>query len=229
MVATAIKVLLVDDHAVVRAGYRRLLERDQRIEIIGEANDAQTAYRLFCDLAPDVVVMDIALPGASGVEALRRILARAPDARVLMFSMHEEAVFPARSLQAGARGYVSKRSGLDVLVDAVFAVARGERYLSHDVAQTLALRVQAAEPGGKAALSERAFEVLRLLAGGATVSEVAERLLLSEKTVANYQSLLRHRLGASNNIQLLQKAALLGLLPRGIGDITISEPRDGPI
>ncbi|HUL67477.1 MAG TPA: response regulator transcription factor [Burkholderiaceae bacterium] len=208
-----IKMLLVDDHAVVRAGYRQLFNRHHRIEVIGEAGDAQAAYRAFCELAPDVVVMDIVLPGASGIEALRRILARDPEARVLIFSMHEDAIFPARSLQAGARGYVSKSSGLDVLVEAVLAIARGERYLSHDVAQALALRVQAPEPGKAVALSSRAFEVLRLLADGATVPDIAARLLLSEKTVANYQSILRQRFGASNNIQLSQKAALLGLLP----------------
>jgi DNA-binding NarL/FixJ family response regulator len=213
MTEPVIKVLLVDDHAVVRAGYRHLLARDQRIEVVGEAADAQSAYLAFCNLAPDVVVMDIALPGASGIEALRRILAREPDARVLVFSMYEDAIFPTRALQAGARGYLTKSSGPDMLVDAVLAVARGERYLSHDVAQTLALRAQSPQAEPAAALSTREFEVLQMLARGELLGQIALRLNLSEKTVANYQSSIKQKLGASNNIQLLQKAARLGLLP----------------
>lgn len=224
MSAGAIKVLLVDDHAVVRAGYRHLLARDPRIEVVGEAGDAQSAYLLFCERAPDVVVMDIALPGASGIDALRRMLAREPAARVLMFSMYEDAIFPARALQAGARGYLTKSSGPDMLVDAVLAVAAGEQYLSHDVAQTLALR-QTGTPGsgaGAAALSAREFEVLQMLSRGETLGQIATRLALSEKTVANYQSSLRQKLGASNSIQIVQKATALGLLagppPLAAGD-----------
>jgi DNA-binding NarL/FixJ family response regulator len=211
--SAAIKVLLVDDHAVVRAGYRHLLARDSRIEVVGEAADAQSAYLSFCSLAPDVVVMDIALPGASGIEAMRRILAREPEARVLIFSMYEDAIFPTRALQAGARGYLTKSSGPDMLVEAVLAVARGEKYLSHDVAQTLALRAQAAQPEPAVVLSPREFEVLQMLARGETLAQIATRLILSEKTVANYQSSIKQKLGASNNIQILQKAAGLGLLP----------------
>jgi two-component system, NarL family, invasion response regulator UvrY len=211
--AGVIKVLLADDHAVVRAGYRHLLGRDPRIEVVGEAGDAQAAYLAFCALAPDVVVMDIALPGASGIDALRRMLAREPNARVLMFSMYEDAIFPARALQAGARGYLTKSSGPDMLVEAVLAVARGEKFLSSDVAQAMALRAQSAAPENAAALSAREFEVLRMLARGETLAQIAARLLLSEKTVANYQSSIRQKLGASNNIQLLQNAARAGLLP----------------
>jgi two-component system, NarL family, invasion response regulator UvrY len=213
MSMSTIKVLLVDDHAVVRAGYRHLLARHPRIAVVGEAADAPSAYLAFCNLAPDVVVMDIALPGASGIEALRRILAREAGARVLVFSMYEDAIFPTRALQAGARGYLTKRSGPDMLVEAVLAVARGERYLGADVAQAVALqsRAQHAEPAG--ALSPREFEILQMLARGETLTQIAARLILSEKTIANYQSSLKQKLGASNNIQIVQKAARLGLLP----------------
>ncbi len=211
MTPGAIKVLLVDDHAVVRAGYRHLLARDARIEVVGEAGDAQAAYMAFCALAPDVVVMDIALPGASGIDALRRMLAREPEAKVLMFSMYEDAIFPSRALKAGACGYLTKSSGPDMLVEAVLAVARGEKYLSPDVAQTLALRSQA-EPASGAVLSAREFEVLQMLARGETLAQIADRLALSEKTVANYQSSIRQKLGASNNIQIVQKATAMGLL-----------------
>ena len=217
MSSAAIKVLLVDDHAVVRAGYRHLLARDPRIEVVGEAADAQSAYLSFCSLAPDVVVMDIALPGASGIEAMRRILAREPDARVLIFSMYEDAIFPTRALQAGARGYLTKSSGPDMLVEAVLAVAHGEKYLSRDVAQAVALRSQATQPEPAVTLSAREFEVLHMLARGETLVQIAGTLNLSEKTVANYQSSIKQKLGASNNIQIVQKATRLGLLPGGNG------------
>lgn len=130
-----IRVLLVDDHAVVRAGYRHLLAVDGRIEVVGEAADAQAAYAAFCALAPDVAVMDIALSGASGIEALRRIIAREPGARVLAFNLYEDAIFTSRALAAGASGYLTKSSGPETLAQAVLAVARGERYVSGDVAK----------------------------------------------------------------------------------------------
>jgi DNA-binding NarL/FixJ family response regulator len=215
--SAAISVLLVDDHAVVRAGYRHLLARDPRIEVVGEAADAQSAYLAFCNLTPDVVVMDIALPGASGIEAMRRILARQPEARVLIFSMYEDTIFPTRALQAGARGYLTKSSGPDMLVDAVLAVARGEKYLSHDIAQALALRAHETQPEPAVVLSPREFEVLQMLARGETLAQIATLLNLSEKTVANYQSAVKQKLGASNNIQILQKAVRLGLLPSANG------------
>src|SRR6185312_15824361 len=129
----SITVLLVDDHAVVREGYRRLLERDPSIQVVGEAASSVEAYERAVTLEPQVIVMDIALPGVSGIEAMRRILAHRPEQCVLMFSMHDDAIFAARALEAGARGYVSKASAPEVLVDAISAVARGERYLSPDV------------------------------------------------------------------------------------------------
>jgi two-component system invasion response regulator UvrY len=218
-----IEVLLVDDHAVVREGYRRLLESTGQIRVCGEAADAETACRLFAAQRFDVVVMDITLPGASGLEGMRRMLARDAGARVLIFSMHEEAVFAARALQFGAMGYVTKSSAPDVLVDAVRTVARGGRYLAAGVAAALA-RVPLA-PDLRAALSEREFEVLQLLVNGRTLAEVAELLHLSGKTVANYQTSLREKLGADNAFQLMRLAIEHGLLvlPRAAGGTTDSE------
>jgi len=207
----AINVLLVDDHAVVRAGYRHLLARDGRIAFIAEASDAQAAYASFGAFPPDVVVMDLALPDSSGIEVMRRMLEIRADARVLIFSMHEEPIFATRAMQAGARGYVTKSSGPEVLVDAVLAVARGECYVSRDVASILQRR-QAAQSEQPGALTPRELEVLRMLARGDTLNQIAERLSISEKTAANYQWLLRHKLDASNNIQLLLRAAEDGLM-----------------
>ncbi len=206
----AITVLLVDDHAVVREGYRRLLERDAAITVVGEAANSAQAYEQAAALAPDVVVMDIALPGVSGIEAMRRILARRPEQSVLMFSMYDDAIFPSRALEAGARGYVSKASAPEVLVDAISAVARGERYLSPDV-QKLVANTSAQARSLVGMLTPREFEVLRLLVRGETVKRIGEKLGLSEKTVANHQSVIREKLGARNGVQLARVANELGL------------------
>ncbi|APR38447.1 response regulator [Paraburkholderia sp. SOS3] len=211
MTTTDISVLLVDDHAVVREGYRRLLELSPDVRVAGEAGDATQAYQRFCALQPDVVVMDLALPGASGIEAMRRMLARTPDARVLIFSVHEESLFVRRALDAGASGYVTKASAPDVLVEAVRAVARRVRYLSTDVSQTLAMRTMFSEGPPGRQLSAREFEVLRLLVQGFTLPVIAERLGLSQKTVANHQSAIRQKFGANNGVQLAQMASRLGL------------------
>lgn len=209
---STVQVLLADDHAVVREGYRRLLERTPDITVVAEAANGEEAYRLFCELAPDVVVMDINLPGMSGVEAARRIIAREPLARVLMFSMHEDAMFASRALQGGARGYVTKASAPEVLVDAVRAVAGGKPYISQDVAQQLALQ---ALPGQRLPLnhlSPREFEVFRLLAEGRSIAEIAQVMCLSHKTIANYQSSIRQKLELTNAAQVVRLAMSHGLL-----------------
>ncbi len=206
-----LSVLLVDDHAVVREGYRRLLERQGDIVVIGEAVDAATAHTLFCSLDPQIVVMDITLPGVSGLEAMRRMLTFKPDARVLIFSMHEDTIFARRALEAGAFGYVTKSSAPNVLVEAVHSVAVGKKYLSPQIAQRLALNDSNASQAED--LSAREFEVLRQLAQGRSIKEIAETLGLNPKTVANHQSVIKQKLGADTAIQLLKKASELGLSP----------------
>jgi len=211
--ADAVTVLLVDDHAVVREGYRRLLEKSPSIRVVGEAVDAQSAYIAFVEHRPQVTVMDIALPGASGIDALRRIRARQPAAQVLMFSMYDDPIFAARSLQAGARGYVTKAAAPETLVEAVLTVARGEPYLGGRVAQELALRNLAEGADAAERLSPREFEVLRMLVAGRSLGDIARNLGLTTKTVANHQSILRQKLGAGTAVQLLQAAARLGIVP----------------
>jgi DNA-binding NarL/FixJ family response regulator len=206
-----ISVFLVDDHSVVREGYRRLLERSAGIRVTGEAANATDAYSEFQRLNPDVVVMDISLPGASGIEAMRRMIAREAGAKVLMFSMHEEPIFATRAFQAGALGYVTKASAPEVLVEAVRTVAQGKRYLSPDMAQALAL--QSVSGGGASlnVLSNREFEVMRLLVAGDTIATIAEKLQLSAKTVANHQSAIRQKLGVETSAQLVQVAQRSGV------------------
>lgn len=204
-----ISVLLVDDHAVVREGYRRLLERGAGIEVVGEASDAATAHSLFTCLDPQIVVMDITMPGISGIEVMRRMLIYRPEARVLIFSMHEDTIFATRAIAAGAFGYVTKASAPHVLVEAIHAVAAGKKYLSPVTAQKMALRDFGA--AGHDELSGREFEVLRMLVQGRTVKEIAELMALSAKTVANHQSAIRQKLGADTAIELLRKANELGV------------------
>jgi two-component system, NarL family, invasion response regulator UvrY len=198
---------------VVREGYIRLLERHGDIVVIGEAGDAATAHALFCHLDPQIVVMDISMPGTSGIEAMRRMLLYKPDARVLVFSMHEDIIFVRRALQAGAFGYVTKASAPNVLVQAIHAIAGGKRYLSPEIAQKLALRDFATDKDAAGSLSAREFEVLRLLAQGQSIKEIAHSLGLNAKTVANHQSVIKQKLGAESAIQLLTKAGQLGLVP----------------
>ena len=205
------KVLLVDDHAIVREGYRRLLEDEANISVVGEASNAAQAYEQARSLAPDVVVMDIALPGVSGIEATRRMLRDQPQLRILMFSMYDDAIYARRALEAGALGYLSKATAPEVLVRAIHAVSRGERYVSPDVATNIA--GAAAQPGKSEleTLTPREFEVLRLLVQGETVRSISEKLALSEKTVANHQSAIRDKLGARNSAQLARLASQLDL------------------
>jgi DNA-binding NarL/FixJ family response regulator len=210
-----VQVLLADDHAVVREGYRRLLERTPDIRVVAETGTGEDAYRLFCETAPDVVVMDINLPGMSGIEATRRILAREAQAKVLIFSMHEEAMFASRALQAGARGYVTKASAPEVLVDAVRALAAGRPYISQDVAQQLALQTLPGQRLPLNHLSPREFEVFRLLAEGRSVPEIAQVMCLSQKTIANYQSAIRQKLELTNAAQVVRLAMSYGLLEPG--------------
>jgi two-component system, NarL family, invasion response regulator UvrY len=204
-----ISVLLVDDHAVVREGYRRLLEGDADVGVVGEAASSAQALSMERELAPDVIVLDIALPDVSGIETLRRIIARRATARVLVFSMYEDAIYVSRALDAGAQGYLTKASAAEHLLRAVRQVAAGTRYLSPDVERILAQR--SSKLTFAAELSQREHEVLRLLAHGNALSEIATRLGLSVKTVANYQTSIREKLGADSALQLLVAARDLGL------------------
>jgi two-component system invasion response regulator UvrY len=205
-----IGVLLVDDHAVVREGYRRLLERDLRLNVVGEASSAADTLRLDAQLRPDVIVLDIALPGVSGIEILRRVLSRRADACVLMFSMYQDGIYATRALQSGARGYVSKASAPDLLIEAVRCVASGQRFVSPDV--EAAMSKQRSRAGQLAeALSARELEVLSLLTQGYGMDEIGARLGLSPKTAANHQSSIKQKLGASSALQLILIAQQYGL------------------
>jgi DNA-binding NarL/FixJ family response regulator len=209
--AKGISILLVDDHPIVRQGYRRVLENQRDFQVVAEADDAASAYGAFKTHAPDIVVMDISMPGASGLEAIRNIRARDGRARILVFSMHSEAALVKAAFNAGAGGYVTKSSEPAALVKAIRSVARGERAMSDDVAQILALESLAPSGSALDQLAEREIEVLRQLAAGATQEEIATRLNLSLKTVQNYHYMIKAKTGLKTDAQLVRLAAECGL------------------
>jgi two-component system, NarL family, invasion response regulator UvrY len=209
---TTVRVLLVDDHAVVRAGYRALLLGVPGIEVIGEADSGESAYRQYADHAPDVVVMDLSLPGMGGLEAIRRILARDAEARILVFSMHDDVAFVDQALRAGAQGYITKRSAPEVLADAIAEIARGGVYI--DAALEQALAEAPSDENRLSRLSPREFSIFRMLAAGLATGEIAERLCLSTKTVANYATAIKRKLGARNQADLVHLALRHGAAGR---------------
>ena len=206
-----ISILLVDDHPIVRQGYRRVLENQPDFQVVAEAENAVSAYGAFKAHSPDIVVMDISMPGASGLEAIRNIRARERHAHILVFSMHSEASLVKAAFNAGAGGYVTKSSEPAVLIRAIRSVANGERAMSDDVAQVLAL--ESLMPSGSALdqLAEREIEILRQIAAGATKEEVARNLNLSLKTVQNYHYMIKVKTGLKTDAQLVHLAAECGL------------------
>ncbi len=206
-----IRVLLVDDHAVVRTGFRLLLQAHPETSVIGEADSGESACQRYLELTPDVVVMDLAMPGMGGLEALRRIRAHHPQARVLALSAHDDITHARRALKEGARGFLSKRSAPEALLEAISTVAAGQRYIDAALAQKLALDEG---DGGSAVerLSEREFEVFVRLAGGASVQRIADDLKLSASTVGTHLYNIKQKLGASNQSELTLIAIRHGLI-----------------
>ena len=208
-----IRVLLVDDHAVVRMGFRLLLQSVAEMSVVAEADSGEAACQLYLELKPDVVVMDLAMPGMGGLEALRRIRARDAQAQVLTLSAHDDPMHARRVLQEGAFGFLSKRSAPEALLEAVTVVAAGRRYLHPELAQKLAL---AEFDGGAKSpverLSEREFEVFVRLAGGATVQRIATDLNLSASTVGTHLYNIKQKLGVANQSELTLIAIRHGLI-----------------
>jgi two-component system invasion response regulator UvrY len=205
-----ISILLADDHPVVRQGYRRVLEHQGGFRVVAEADNAASAYSAFKQHSPDVVVLDISMPGASGLEAIRNIRLRNGRARILVFSMHAEAVMVKAAFDAGASGYVTKGNEPATLIRAIRAVARGERAMSDDVAHILATE-SLAPRSTLDHLGEREIEILRQVAAGSTKEQIASNLNLSVKTVQNYHYLIKAKTGMRTDAQLVRLAAECGL------------------
>jgi two-component system invasion response regulator UvrY len=208
-----ITVMLVDDHAVVRAGFRLLLSQSSQIEVVREAERGEEACQHYAECKPDVVVMDLSMPGIGGLAAIRRIRARDPVARILAFSIHDESVYAERALEAGASGYISKSCAPEILVEAVLAVARNEHYIEREIAERLAMqKVPGHDANGNLqTLSAREFDVFCLLAQGRTPREIAGELRLSYKTTANYSTLIKAKLGVNTSAEMARLALQQGI------------------
>ena len=209
------RVMLVDDHAIVREGYRALLEKQPGLKLVAEASDGAEAYRLFKAAGPDLVIMDLTMPGFGGIEAIKRIRQWDGAARILVFTMHQSAAFAVQAIRAGAKGYVTKSSPPEALVHAVFDVLRGKIALSADIDHELALSRIGDETAATDALTPREFEILRLLLAEKTTEDIAGLLHVSPKTVANTRYLIKSKLGASSDIELVLIALRQGLLDGG--------------
>ena len=206
-----IRVMLVDDHVLVRMGFRMLLA-DAQIEVVAEAGTGEQACADYPKVKPDVVVMDLSMPGMGGLEAVRRLLAQDANARVLVLSAHEDTAHPRRVLRAGALGYLAKRSAPEALITAVTAVARGERYVDAQTAQALALAQIDGKSSPADSLSEREFSVFIQLARGASVPQIAAALNLSPSTVGTHLYHVKQKLGAGNQSELTLVALRWGLI-----------------
>lgn len=212
-----IAVLIVDDHPVVREGYRRLLERLGGFQVVGEAEDAGTAYELYRRCAPDVVVMDMSLPGASGLEAVRHIRQWDPRAKILVSSMHASVGLALKAFEAGASGYVVKSGEVREFGEAVRRVARGDHALSAEIARNIAVERIGRGTSILDTLSPRETEILRQIVTGATDQEIAKALNLSIKTVQNYHYRIKDKIGARTDAHLVWLALSAGLIDAGGG------------
>ena len=205
-------ILLVDDHAVVREGYRSVLQKQPGLRVVAEAADGAEAYRLFNRRSPDLVIMDLSMPGVGGIEGVSRIRQWDTAARILVFTMHENAGFAVQAIRAGARGYVTKSSPPEILLRAVMDVLAGGIAISPDIDHELALSRLSGERAAADVLTAREFEVLRMLLAESTTEDIASALHLSPKTVANLHSLIKDKLGVATDIELVRLALRQGLL-----------------
>lgn len=212
MKQTAIDILLVDDHAIVREGYRALLAKQAELRVVAEAGDGVEAYDKFKQCCPDLVVTDLSLPGSGGLALIERIKRRNAEAKILVFSMHQNPHFAIQAMRAGALGYVTKSSAPDVLLRAIRDVWAGRPALSADIAQALALEKLGGHHQALESLTVREFEILRLLVEGRTAEEIAVMLNISPKTVCNSHYLIKRKLGVGNDIALVRLAIKLNVV-----------------
>jgi two-component system invasion response regulator UvrY len=209
-----INVLLVDDHAVVRTGYKTFLALSERIGAIYEADRGEMACQLYSRYQPDIVVMDLSMPGMSGIETTRRLIQRDSRCRILVFSIHDELVYVSRVIKAGAKGYITKNSTPDILIAAVDTIAQGGIYIDPELAQQLAVSMAAEQDESEKLrrLSPREFDVFCLLANGYTAREAAEKLCLSYKTVCNHGTSIKEKMEVKTAAELAMLAGRHGLI-----------------
>jgi DNA-binding NarL/FixJ family response regulator len=212
MSGKTVRVLLVDDHAVVREGYRTLIEKHAGLTVVGEASNAKSAYQAYKDMRPDVVVMDISMPGRGGIDAIAHIRQLDPQARVLVFTMHGGALYALQAFRAGAKGYVTKSNPPDLLVSAVRSVAEGRMAICPEISEALALDRLQEESKALEGLSPREFEILRMILEAKSTDEIASALNVSRKTAANYHYAIKSKLGVASDIELIHLGLRYGLV-----------------
>lgn len=209
----AVRVLLVDDHELVRTGIRRLLDDFDDIEVIGEADSGEAAIELVRQHNPQVVLMDVNMPGIGGLEATRKLIQIAPETKVIVVTIHLDEPFPTRLLEAGASGYLTKGCAVAEIVDAIRQVSKGKRFIGSDVAQQLALTML---PGSDKspfdALSQRELQVMLMVTQGQKIQEIADKLCLSPKTVSTYRYRLFEKLDVKSDVELTHLAMRHGMI-----------------
>ena len=205
-------ILLVDDHTIVRRGFAAFIAQAPDLELVAETGNGETAIKLAQTHLQALVVVDLGLPGLSGIETIRRILQRQPEARILAFSQHEDSVFIGQALQAGALGFVSKGASPELLQEALRALGRGETFIEEHVAERLSIGMRRRSDSPLQALSTREFEVFCLLAAGQTVMAAARQLALSPKTIANYATQIKLKLHVDSLAELARLAIRHGLI-----------------
>jgi len=208
------KIILVDDHDLVRTGIRRLLEDIKEFEIAGEATSGEEAIKLVNETDPDVVLMDINMPGIGGMEATRKLLSSKPSLRIIIVTMHQDDLFAQRLLKAGAVGYLTKGAKIDEISHAIRETLAGRRYITPDIAQQLALSQFPDNESGSPfdSLSERELQVMMMLMEGHKVSEISDKLCLSPKTISTYRQRLYNKLGVQSDIELARLAMMHGVI-----------------
>ena len=204
--------MLVDDHAVVRAGVKRLIEQGGHYLVVAEAESGESAYQQYGEHMPDIVLMDLSMPGMGGMEAIARITTRYPVAKILVLSMHENAAFASQALKAGAIGYLAKNGLADELLSALDSIANGQSYVNSKIAEKISQQFLQHNTSPLEQLSTREFEIFRLLAEGADSIEIGKKLNISGKTVANYQTSIKQKLGIHNSVELVRLAIRSGLI-----------------
>jgi two-component system, NarL family, invasion response regulator UvrY len=208
-----ISVILVDDHAVVRAGFRMLLASVNTIEIVAEAEKGEAACQLYLEKQPDVVVLDLSMPGIGGLECIRRICNRDPNAKILVFSVHDESVYVSRAIDAGAKGYITKNSAPEILVDAIQKIATGGIYIEPGLEKTSLIPQKEVDYKNLInTLSPKEFDIFCLLAKGLTTHKIADELCLGYKTVANYGTQIKNKFNALTVAELAHIATALGII-----------------
>jgi DNA-binding NarL/FixJ family response regulator len=217
-VTDAATIMLVDDHAIMREGFRSLLQKQPRLKVVAEASDGAEAYRLFKETRPDLVIMDLTMPGFGGVEAIKRIRQWDPTARILVFTMHQNAAYAVQAIRAGAKGYVTKSSPPEELVRAAMDVLNGRIAFSADIDHELALSRVAGTPAATDVLTPREFEILRMLLAERSTGDIARILHVSPKTVANTRYIIKAKLGVASDIELVLVALRQGVLGES-GDV----------